>query len=256
MQPAREPVTVHAWPQYQWLAVRALRSTQAMTVISIATPATENRRVARSLVRLALRETLAALLGQPAASIALVSPLGRAIYVDSTICPLRLSISHSPGISVAAICQGAAIGIDVMRIEAVTPGQTEWLRLAGDYLGPQVTVKLQGVPPDTFPSVFAQAWTDFEAALKCLGLGLTEWSPELASRLANCRVVALDLPANYCGSIATAAGDTRRLRDTDLCGDGKDQMHDAASSQNPTEICEARPPGRGAQRDSPTVCGE
>ena len=222
MQPARELVTVHAWPQDQWLAVQALRSAQAMAVISIATPATENRRVARSLVRLALRETLAALLGQPAASIALVSPLGSAIHVDSPVCRLILSISHSPGLSVAAICQGAAIGIDVMQIEAVTQGQTEWMRLAGDYLGPQVTAKLQGAPPETFPNVFAQEWTDFEAALKCLGLGLTEWSPELANRLASCRVVALDLPANYCGSIATAAGDTRRLRETDLCGDGKD----------------------------------
>ena len=181
-----------------------------MTVISIATPATENRRVARSLVRSALRETLAALLGQPAASIALVSPSGGAIRVASPLFPLSLSISHSTGISVAAICQGLAIGIDVMQIEAVTPGQTEWMRLAGDYLGPQVKAKLQNAPPETFPSVFAQAWTDFEAALKCLGLGLTEWSPKLASRLASCRVVALDLPANYCGSIATAAGDTRR----------------------------------------------
>ncbi|MBC7598109.1 MAG: 4'-phosphopantetheinyl transferase superfamily protein [Polaromonas sp.] len=208
MQPALEPVTVHAWPQHQWLAVQALRSAQAMTVISIATPATENRRVARSLVRSALRETLAVLLGQPAASIALVSPLGRVIHVDSTTCPLSLSISHSPGISVAAICQGAAIGIDVMQIEAVTPGHPDWLRLASDYLGPQVTANLQSAPPATFQSVFAQAWTDFEAALKCLGLGLTEWSPELASRLASCRVMALDLPASYCGSIATVAGDS------------------------------------------------
>ena len=210
MQHARELVAVYAWPQDQWLAVQTLRSAQAMTVISIATPATGNRRVARSLVRSALRETLAALLGQPAASIALVSPSGGAIRVASPLFPLSLSISHSTGISVAAICQGLAIGIDVMQIEAVTPGQTEWMRLAGDYLGPQVKAKLQNAPPETFPSVFAQAWTDFEAALKCLGLGLTEWSPELASRLASCRVVALDLPANYCGSIATAAGDTRR----------------------------------------------
>jgi 4'-phosphopantetheinyl transferase len=241
MQPARELVTVHAWPQHQWLAVQALRSTQAMTVISIATPATENRRVARSLIRSALRETLAALLGQPAASIALVSPLGRAIYVDSTICPLSLSIGHSPGISVAAICQGAAIGIDVMQIEAVTHGHPDWLRLAGDYLGPQVTAKLHSAPPATFQSVFVQAWTDFEAALKCLGLGLTEWSPELSSRLASCRIMALDLPASYCGSIATVAGDTRRLRDTDLCGDGKSQMRDPAGSQNLADVCEARP---------------
>ena len=179
-----------------------------MAVINIATPATEKRQVARSLVRSALRETLAVLLGQPAASIALTSPPGGAIQVDSTLFQLSLSISHSPGMSVAAICQGAAIGIDVMQIEAVTLGHPEWMRLAGHYLGPQVTAKLQSAPSATLPSAFAQAWTDFEAVLKCLGLGLTEWSPALATRLASCRILALDLPAGYCGSIATGAADS------------------------------------------------
>ena len=208
MQRAREHVAVHSWPQDLLLAVQALRSAQAMAVINIATPVTEKRQVARSLVRSALRETLAVLLGQPAASIALVSPLGSAIHVDSPVLSLSLSISHSPGMSVAAICQGAAIGIDVMQIEAVTLGHPERMRLASDYLGPQVTAKLQSAPPATLSSAFAQAWTDFEAALKCLGLSLTEWSPELASRLASCRVMALDLPANYCGSVATAPTDS------------------------------------------------
>ena len=179
-----------------------------MAVINIATPVTEKRQVARSLVRSALRETLAVLLGQPAASIALTSPPGGAIQVDSTLFQLSLSISHSPGMSVAAICQGAAIGIDVMQIEAVTLGHPERMRLASDYLGPQVTAELQSAPPATLSSAFAQAWTDFEAVLKCLGLGLTEWSPALATRLASCRILALDLPVGYCGSIATGAADS------------------------------------------------
>ena len=208
MQHTQELVAVFAWPKDQWLAVQALRSAQAMAVINIATPVTEKRQVARSLVRSALRETLAVLLGQPAASIALTSPPGGAIQVDSTLFQLSLSISHSPGMSVAAICQGAAIGIDVMQIEAVTLGHPERMRLASDYLGPQVTAELQSAPPATLSSAFAQAWTDFEAVLKCLGLGLTEWSPALATRLASCRILALDLPAGYCGSIATGAADS------------------------------------------------
>ena len=205
MQPVRELVAVHAWPQDQWLAIQALRSAQAMAVIRIATPATENRTAARSLVRSALRETLALLLGQPAASITLVSPVGRAIWVDSTPLQLRLSISHSPGVSVAAICRGASVGTDVMRVEAATYEHLDLMRLARDYLGPQATALLQCTPPETFPSAFGQAWTGFEAALKCLGLALTEWSPELAIQLARCRVFALDLPADYCGSVAIAA---------------------------------------------------
>lgn len=205
MWPAAALVTVHAWPQDQSLAVQALRSAQAIAVISVPTPATENRTAARSLVRSALRETLAVVLGQPAASIALMSPVGRAVWVDSTPLQLRLSISHSPGVSVAAICRGASVGTDVMRVEAATYEHSDLMRLARDYLGPQETVLLKCTPPETFPSAFGQAWTGFEAALKCLGLALTEWSPELAMQLTRCRVLALDLPPNYCGSVATSA---------------------------------------------------
>lgn len=205
MRPARELVAVHAWPQDLSLALQALRSVRAMAVISVPTPATENRMLARQLVRSALRETLAVLLDQPAASVALLSPPGAAIQVHSTPFQLGLSISHSPGMSVAALCRGAAIGTDVMRVDASTHGHSDVMRLACDYLGPQVTALLQSIPPETFPRAFAQAWTDFEAALKCLGLALTEWSPELGKQLARCRVLALNLPANHCGSVATAA---------------------------------------------------
>lgn len=205
MLPARELVAVHAWPQDQWLAVQALRSVQAMAVISVPTPANENRLVARNLVRSALRETLGALLDQPAASIALASRPGGAIRINSTPFRLSLSISHSPGVSVAAIYRGASIGTDVMRIETDPQEPLDWMRLACDYMGPQVTALLQTTPPETFPSAFARAWTGFEASLKCLGLALTEWSPELGKQLAWCRVVGLNLPANYCGSVAIGA---------------------------------------------------
>lgn len=208
MQPTLNQAGVRAWPQDVLLAVQELRSAQALTVISVPTPLTTNRVMARSLIRTALRGTLGALLDQPAASIALVSHPGEPIRVNSAPVCLCLSISHSPGLSVAAIYRGVSIGTDVMHIEAGRPEQPDWINVARDYLGPQVTALLQTTPSSNLPVAFAQAWTRFEACLKCLGLAVTEWSPELGAQLASCRVGTLDLPDNYVGTVA--AGDLAR----------------------------------------------
>lgn len=195
-------VAVHAWPQSVQLAVDELRSDRAMTVISVPSPVTTNRLLARDLVRAALRQTLAAFLCQPLASITLVSLPGQAIRVDSPLARLHLSVSHMPGMSVAAISRGAAIGVDVMRVERDAAAMPDWARVALDYLGPTVSDRLQRTPPAQRPAAFAQAWTNFEACHKCLELGLTEWTPVLAQQLATCRDMALALPENCRGAIA------------------------------------------------------
>jgi 4'-phosphopantetheinyl transferase len=198
-------VAVHAWPQSLLLAAAELRSDRALTVISVPTPATNNRAKARDLIRVALRETLAVFLDQPAASITLVSVLGQAIRVDSPFGQLYVSVSHMPGVSVAAISRSAAVGIDVMQVEPGAEEMAHWARVALDYLGPTETFLLQGTAPAHRPAAFAQAWTRFEARLKCLGMALTEWTPALAQQLAACRVVALALPESCRGAIAINA---------------------------------------------------
>lgn len=203
MPPPDKRVAVHAWPHGMQAAVDALRSRQAMAVISVATPATSDRVLARALIRTALRETIALFLGQPALSITLVSRPGQAIAVDSPLARLRVSVSHMPGMSVAAIGRDAAIGIDVMRIEPGAQEMPDWACVARDYLGPQASACLQRASPAQRPAAFVQAWAHFEARLKCLGLALTEWSPALAQRLATCRVMALALPDDCHGAIAT-----------------------------------------------------
>ncbi len=198
-------VPVYAWPQSMQLAVDELRSGQALTVISVPTPATTNRLLARDLIRTALRETLAVVLDQPAASITLVSGPGQAIWVDSPLARLHVSVSHTPGVSVAAIGRGAAIGVDLMHVDQGAEAMLDWARVALDYLGPTVTVLLQSTSPAQRPAAFAQAWTRFEACLKCLGLALTEWTPVLEQQLTTCRVMALTLPENCRGAIAINA---------------------------------------------------
>lgn len=201
----QEFVAVHAWPQCMQQAVDELRSGRALTVISVPTPVTTNRLLARAFIRTALRETLAVFLDQPAAFITLVSRPGQSIGVDSHLARLSVSVSHMPGMSVAAIGRTAAIGVDLMPVGPGAEEMADWAQVALDYLGPTVADLLQRTAPAQRSAAFAREWTRFEACLKCLGLAMTEWSPVLAQQLATCRVMVLALPENCCGAIAIDA---------------------------------------------------
>lgn len=203
MLAAGKVLPVRGWPQSQWLAVQDIRSVQAVTVVGVATPVSPHRLAARTLVRDALRHTLAGLLDQPAAAIALVSRPGQAIALDSPRVHLGLSVGHAPGLSLAAIGRGAGVGVDVMCIEDGVEAHSDWLCVARDYLGPQATARLQATSAAQCPVAFGQAWTRFEAGLKCLGRALTEWSPQLEQQLATCQIWPLDFARNPRGTGAT-----------------------------------------------------
>lgn len=194
---------MHVWPDSAPLALADLRSARAVTVISVATPDTTIRHAARTQIRVAVRETLAAWLVRPPASITLISQPGQPILVDGPDGGIGLSVSHAAGLSVAAIRRGASIGVDVMRYEPSADTLPDWEVLARDYLGPQAWRRLVHMAPTLRASAFAQEWTRWEASLKCLGLAVTEWTPALQQRLASCRVRALAFPDKYCGAMAT-----------------------------------------------------
>ena len=199
---AGKALAVRSWPQDLSAAVQDLRSDQAVTVIGVASPVTTDRTLARALVRDAVARTLEAALDQPVGSVKLVSRLGQAVAVEALHGGHGLSLSHAPGWSIAAIGRGACVGVDLMRIEDGIEGDPDWVRLAHDYLGPQVTAALQATAPAECAVAFAKAWTRLEACLKCLGLALTEWSPALEKQLTACKVVTLDLSDAYSGSLA------------------------------------------------------
>lgn len=198
---ASKALAVRGWPQDLSAAVQDLRSDQAVTVIGVATPMTTDRTLARALVRDAVARTLEAALDQPAGSVKLVSRPGEAVAVEA-LPGFGLSLSHAPGWSIAAIGRGACVGVDLMRIEDCIDGDPDWVRLAHDYLGPQVTAVLQATAPAERAVAFAKAWTRLEACLKCLGLALTEWSPSLETQLTSCQVMTLDLSDAHSGSLA------------------------------------------------------
>ena len=193
-------LAVHAWPDGLAQALADLRSI-GMTVLSVPTPLTACRTDARHAIRHAVQHTLAAFLDRPAASVALLSRPGQAPQVAvSGAGPVHLSISHLPSFSVAAISLRGAVGVDVMAIDAQS--LPDWADVARDYLGPLAAKALLQTPPHNHPAAFAQAWTTLEACLKCLGLGLTEWTPSLAARLPQCTIASLALPAGNCGALA------------------------------------------------------
>lgn len=202
MPVAPKALVVRGWPQNLSAAVQDLRSNQAITVISVATPMTTDRILARAFVRDAVARTLEAALDLPTGSVKLVSQPGEAIAVETLPGVFGLSLSHAPGWSIAAIGRGACVGVDLMRIEDGIGGDPDWVCLAHDYLGAQVTAVLQATAPAERAVAFAKAWTRLEACLKCLGLALTEWSPALEKQLTACKVVTLDLSDAYSGSLA------------------------------------------------------
>ena len=194
-------LAVHAWPDGLAQALADLRSGAGMTVLSVPTPLTARRPDARHAIRQAVQHTLATFLDCPAASVALLSCPGRATQVAAPSAgAVHLSISHLPGLSVAAISLRGAVGVDVMAVDMQSlPDAAD---VAHDYLGPLLAQALLQTAPNHRPTAFAHAWTALEARLKCLGLGLTEWTPGLAARLQQCTVVSLALPVSSCGALA------------------------------------------------------
>ena len=194
---------VHAWPLQTALALADLRCSQACTVVRMSTPDTMIRDAARQRSRLALRELLGAFGGRPAATIDLVAVPGQPMRVDLPESCVGLSVSHAPGMSVAAVQMDGSIGVDVMTVAHSAGVASDWAGVALDYLGPQAYARLDALLPVQRAAAFSQEWTYFEAGLKCLGQALVEWTPALGQRLALCHIRALVLPAGYCGAVAT-----------------------------------------------------
>lgn len=181
-----------------------------LLLYAVATPQTTQRDTARQRVRDALRRMLGELLGCPPAAVPLLDTAGQALRLSGAAAGIGLSVSHEPGLSLLAIHRHGPVGIDLLQLPANPLWEDEIPLLARDYLGPETTERLFARPLAERTAAFAAAWTAHEAALKYLGEGLREWTPEMRTpemqrRLAGCRVEALALPAGYVGSVALAA---------------------------------------------------
>lgn len=193
------PITV-AWPGAPIVA-----GPDGVYVLGVA--GQPDRETARLRIRAALAAALATHCGVDPGRVALHSPEGAAPWaiaaLDGAERRIALAISHDGELSVAAFrADGGAVGIDVSQIVSVP----DWDAVARDYLGPAVAAQLAALPADARDAAFAQAWSEHEARLKCLGLQLDEWRAERAPALQACRCLPLALPDGYVGYLALAAG--------------------------------------------------
>lgn len=88
---------------------------------------------------------------------------GRPYFEDS---PLDFSITHSHGISAVALCDSGKVGID---IEASELDVQRFVKLARRYFS-----DLEAEKVEKAPEIFAQLWTEKEAAFKVMGGRLTD----------------------------------------------------------------------------------
>ncbi len=194
------PLAVRGWPQEASAVWQDLRS--GLAVISVSTPDSPIRHVARERIRAALQDVLGIVLDRPAASVVLVSQPGQPLRVDLPGVRIGLSVSHVAGLSIAGLYIGGAVGVDLMRVPRGDDWMPDWASVARDYLGPQALDRIASVPLQQRLHVFAKEWTRHEASLKCLDMALTEWTPALSRRLASCVVRPLLLPDDLIASIA------------------------------------------------------
>lgn len=112
--------------------------------------------------------------------------------------PLALSLSYAGDHALVALCPGAQIGVDLVRLDT----WPELLEVARLYLGPAQTATLQGLSRDAQTQAFAEAWAALEARCKCGGAGLVEWSTERDAQLADAELSALAVPPGYAAAQA------------------------------------------------------
>lgn len=149
---------------------------------------------ARDTVRALARAALADLLGVSTLSNRRGEPPRAPERPD-----LHLSLSHAEGLSLLA-CHSAPVGVDVQALPVQADAATAAL-----FLGPNWHLAQSGQAQAAHISiVFAAAWTQHEARLKCAGEPLVEWSEALAARLARYPCVPLHGAAlrGWCAALA------------------------------------------------------
>ena len=167
----RRPITVLAWPARN--ALQNLQRSDDIFVIAIDTAPTNDRPAARRQIRAAVIEALGVLNGCAPSRFDLATVPGQPPRLVGT--QIGISLAHEVGLSVAAIHLRGAVGIDIVKRDAVVQPEVDWYLLAHDYLGPAALKRIDDADRGQRPQVFATEWAAQEARLKCRGLGLIEW---------------------------------------------------------------------------------
>ncbi|MBC3811017.1 4'-phosphopantetheinyl transferase superfamily protein [Undibacterium aquatile] len=191
---------VFDWEE-QCLSALDYFSQQSNVVISLSFSQNLQREVARQQLHLAITELLMQAFSCTAEQIRLIRIAGSRLQCIIATQEIFISVSHEPGLSVAAISQKQLPGIDLMAIKPID----DWQNVAGIYFSSQQIAALQQAQDDECAALFAQCWTMMEARFKCAGIAMTEYDEhvqqQMASVLKDCCSYALTLPAGYIGTL-------------------------------------------------------
>ena len=189
-------LTVYFWPE----SADDIPMNQSLIVIAVRTLPTTVRSQARKLIRMAITQILADKLSCPYSEIKLISQSGQSVKVSQPRQNIGLSISHEPGLSLAAININGKVGVDLIDVKSI-PNDHEIYKLALEYLGTQVAEYLSLLPSELQKHEFAKAWAEFEARLKCQEKSLDEWTASSALQLNTLTIRPLALPESYIGTV-------------------------------------------------------
>jgi 4'-phosphopantetheinyl transferase len=198
-------VSLPAFSVFDWeaqcLSALDCFSQQSNVVISLSFPQNLQREAARQQLHLAITELLMQAFSCAAEQIRLIRVAGSRLQCFVAGQEIFISVSHEPGLSLAAISQKQLPGIDLMAVKAMD----DWQDVADIYFSPQQIAALQQAQDDERAALFAQYWTMMEARFKCAGIAMTEYDEhvqqQMASALKDCCSYALTLPAGYIGTL-------------------------------------------------------
>lgn len=203
--PDLRAVNLPAFPVYEWETQRLSAvdcfNQQATVVISLLFPQNLQRETARQQLHLAITELLMQAFSCTAEQIRLIRIAGSRLQCFIATQEIFISVSHDPGLSLAAISQKQLPGIDLMAVKTMD----DWQDVAGIYFNPQQIAALQQAQDCDRASLFAQYWTMMEARFKCAGIAMTEYDEhvqqQMESALKDSSSYALTLPAGYIGTL-------------------------------------------------------
>ncbi|HEX6781944.1 MAG TPA: hypothetical protein VF125_07930 [Solirubrobacterales bacterium] len=164
---------VHVWradlDRPRWPGAEGLPEDERRRAEAFLRPLPQKRWIA---ARWALRAALGRYLGQPPAAIRLVAGEHGKPRLERLAGGLAFNLSHSDRLALIAVAAGHEVGVDVERV-------------AGKH-----------------PQGFYERWTEHEARVKCLGVGLTGVAPGAGPEI---EVRRLDLGAEFAASVAAAS---------------------------------------------------
>ncbi|MFA9274575.1 MAG: 4'-phosphopantetheinyl transferase superfamily protein [Candidatus Aquirickettsiella gammari] len=195
-------------PDQLELACEQLRKND-LCVICVDVAQSNTREEARLKIRQALSKVFAMAWNINDESIRLHTEKGQAPYAVIGGGAQRrnyyLSIAHEGKYAIAAISGVGPVGVDLVKV--VSP--FEWKDTAILYLGKNFLQDIAIKPIEQQFATFLQAWASYEARLKCLGLGLQEWSEKLEQQLqlVHSEVAYVSWDAAYITAVARLQSD-------------------------------------------------